>query len=179
MPERRRWAAILFLMRPSNALAYEETSETRWPHPWFQHPQCRLSCISRPLVSPNQALPILKEIPNCIHLTKPHLTKPNLTELNFIHIVMGFFSGGVFIVIFVGIGLACITLAFEYYWYKYKRNPKVTDLRSNPPPGNGGNLIRNRQGLPAAEAVKLDAGSLVHDMANPQRDLGYVPYNTR
>ncbi|BES98926.1 glutamate receptor [Nesidiocoris tenuis] len=29
--------------------------------------------------------------------------------------------GGVFIVIFVGIGLACITLGLEYWWYKYKR----------------------------------------------------------
>lgn len=37
--------------------------------------------------------------------------------------------GGVFIVIFVGIGLACITLAFEYWWYKYKNNPRVTIFR--------------------------------------------------
>ncbi|XP_054262765.1 ionotropic receptor 25a [Macrosteles quadrilineatus] len=35
--------------------------------------------------------------------------------------------GGVFIVIFVGIGLACITLAFEYWWYKY-RKPSVVSL---------------------------------------------------
>ncbi|XKL64087.1 hypothetical protein PGB90_004173 [Kerria lacca] len=33
--------------------------------------------------------------------------------------------GGVFIVIFVGIGLACVTLAFEYWFYKYKQNPKL------------------------------------------------------
>lgn len=33
--------------------------------------------------------------------------------------------GGVFIVIFVGIGLACFTLAFEYWWYKYKKSSKV------------------------------------------------------
>ncbi|KAL1116158.1 hypothetical protein AAG570_005653 [Ranatra chinensis] len=39
--------------------------------------------------------------------------------------------GGVFIVIFVGIGLACITLAFEYWWYKYKR-PAVHTMF--PPP---------------------------------------------
>lgn len=31
--------------------------------------------------------------------------------------------GGVFIVIFVGIGMAFITLLFEYYWYKYRKNP--------------------------------------------------------
>ncbi|XP_012287489.1 ionotropic receptor 25a [Orussus abietinus] len=32
--------------------------------------------------------------------------------------------GGVFIVIFVGIGLACLTLAFEYWWYRYR--PRVS-----------------------------------------------------
>lgn len=35
--------------------------------------------------------------------------------------------GGVFIVIFVGIGLACFTLAFEYWWYKYKKSSKVAN----------------------------------------------------
>lgn len=30
--------------------------------------------------------------------------------------------GGVFIVIFVGIGLACVILIFEYWWFKYKRS---------------------------------------------------------
>ncbi|XP_066943242.1 ionotropic receptor 25a [Macrobrachium rosenbergii] len=35
--------------------------------------------------------------------------------------------GGVFIVIFVGIGLACITLAFEYWWYKHRKGGKISD----------------------------------------------------
>ncbi|XP_063876417.1 ionotropic receptor 25a-like isoform X2 [Scylla paramamosain] len=35
--------------------------------------------------------------------------------------------GGVFIVIFVGIGLACVTLAFEYWWYKHRKAPRVSD----------------------------------------------------
>ncbi|XP_050723400.1 ionotropic receptor 25a-like [Eriocheir sinensis] len=35
--------------------------------------------------------------------------------------------GGVFIVIFVGIGLACVTLAFEYWWYKHRKTPRITD----------------------------------------------------
>nr|XP_053649967.1 ionotropic receptor 25a-like [Cherax quadricarinatus] len=35
--------------------------------------------------------------------------------------------GGVFIVIFVGIGLACVTLAFEYWWYKHRKGPQVSD----------------------------------------------------
>ncbi|XP_055372265.1 ionotropic receptor 25a [Condylostylus longicornis] len=36
--------------------------------------------------------------------------------------------GGVFIVIFVGIGMACITLVFEYWWYKYRKNSRVIDV---------------------------------------------------
>ncbi|RZC36456.1 glutamate receptor ionotropic, kainate 2, partial [Asbolus verrucosus] len=40
--------------------------------------------------------------------------------------------GGVFIVIFVGIGLACITLAFEYWWYKYRKGSKVVDVQGAP-----------------------------------------------
>lgn len=35
--------------------------------------------------------------------------------------------GGVFIVIFVGIGMACITLAFEFWYYKFRKTPKVVD----------------------------------------------------
>lgn len=33
--------------------------------------------------------------------------------------------GGVFIVIFVGIGLACVTLAFEFWYYKFRKTQKV------------------------------------------------------
>jgi ionotropic glutamate receptor len=33
--------------------------------------------------------------------------------------------GGVFIVIFVGIGMACITLAFEFWYYKFRKTSKV------------------------------------------------------
>ncbi|CAG9797996.1 unnamed protein product [Chironomus riparius] len=33
--------------------------------------------------------------------------------------------GGVFIVIFVGIGMACITLAFEFWYYKLRKTPKI------------------------------------------------------
>lgn len=36
--------------------------------------------------------------------------------------------GGVFIVIFVGIGMACVTLVFEYWYYKYRKNPKIIDV---------------------------------------------------
>lgn len=36
--------------------------------------------------------------------------------------------GGVFIVIFVGIGMACMTLVFEYWWYKYRKNPNLIEV---------------------------------------------------
>lgn len=42
--------------------------------------------------------------------------------------------GGVFIVIFVGIGMACVTLVFEYWWYKYRKaTPKITNVTESPP----------------------------------------------
>lgn len=41
--------------------------------------------------------------------------------------------GGVFIVIFVGIGMACVTLVFEYWWYKYRKStPKITNVSEIP-----------------------------------------------
>lgn len=39
--------------------------------------------------------------------------------------------GGVFIIIFVGIGLASITLAFEYWWYKYRKTSKVITMQES------------------------------------------------
>lgn len=37
--------------------------------------------------------------------------------------------GGVFIVILVGIVLACITLVFEYWWYKLRKvTPQITNV---------------------------------------------------
>lgn len=38
--------------------------------------------------------------------------------------------GGVFIVIFVGIGFACVTLFVEYWWYKYKHRSKIINVTS-------------------------------------------------
>ncbi|XP_043269218.1 ionotropic receptor 25a [Venturia canescens] len=50
--------------------------------------------------------------------------------------------GGVFIVIFFGIGLSCSTLAFEYYWYRYR--PKHQAKRDLPPnePSNNSKTVR-------------------------------------
>ncbi|XP_036327744.1 ionotropic receptor 25a [Rhagoletis pomonella] len=52
--------------------------------------------------------------------------------------------GGVFIVIFVGIGMACITLVFEYWWYKYRKNPRIVDVieaNSGGKDGKGGDGV--------------------------------------
>ncbi|CAB3227099.1 unnamed protein product [Arctia plantaginis] len=50
--------------------------------------------------------------------------------------------GGVFIVIFMGIGLACVTLGVEYWWYKWKKRPlvgAVTQVEPAKPSRNNGN----------------------------------------
>lgn len=62
--------------------------------------------------------------------------------------------GGVFIVIFVGIGMACITLIFEYWWYKFRKQPKVIDV-SEAPSSNK-----------ARHASKLAMGSLMEKQFN-------------
>lgn len=40
--------------------------------------------------------------------------------------------GGVFLVIFIGIGLGLITLAFEYYWYKWRPQRQNRNNPGNP-----------------------------------------------
>ena len=48
------------------------------------------------------------------------------------------FAGGVFIVIFIGVVLACITLAIEYWYFKGKRDgSKVVAIKEY------GNVARN------------------------------------
>ncbi|XP_046835531.1 ionotropic receptor 25a isoform X1 [Vespa crabro] len=52
--------------------------------------------------------------------------------------------GGVFVVIFVGIAFACLTLAFEYWWYRYR--PKAIKASSrqiaSTPNGKAGKAVR-------------------------------------
>ncbi|XP_044735980.1 ionotropic receptor 25a-like isoform X2 [Chrysoperla carnea] len=57
--------------------------------------------------------------------------------------------GGVFIVIFVGVGLACITLAFEYWWYKYRKgSSKIVDVReANSGPTKVSNIQQTKRGV--------------------------------
>ncbi|GBP52442.1 Ionotropic receptor 25a [Eumeta japonica] len=50
--------------------------------------------------------------------------------------------GGVFIVIFMGIGLACVTLALEYWWYKWRKRPVIGDVTQVEP----AKIIRNNAG---------------------------------
>ncbi|XP_075152081.1 ionotropic receptor 25a [Haematobia irritans] len=67
--------------------------------------------------------------------------------------------GGVFIVIFVGIGMACITLVFEYWWYKYRKNPRIIDVAEavSTPPGKDAKL---------AEGIILGQTSKEYEKAN-------------
>ncbi|XP_046977759.1 ionotropic receptor 25a [Vanessa cardui] len=51
--------------------------------------------------------------------------------------------GGVFIVIFMGIGLACVTLGVEYWWYKWRKRPTVGDVTQVEP----AKAVRNKVGF--------------------------------
>lgn len=62
--------------------------------------------------------------------------------------------GGVFIVIFVGIGLACVTLAFEYWWYKYRKNSNITNVIVSDP------KHRRVAGFPKDVGGKANEGEL-------------------
>lgn len=50
--------------------------------------------------------------------------------------------GGVFIVIFVGIFLACSTLAFEYWWFRYKPRMQAEAARRAAGAGATQNTIK-------------------------------------
>nr|AXY87920.1 ionotropic receptor 25a.3 [Subpsaltria yangi] len=75
--------------------------------------------------------------------------------------------GGVFIVIFVGIGLACITLAFEYWWYKYRRPNLISDV----------DKISNKQGQ-SHHKEKVDPKILAEYPAFRSRNT-FLGYNAR
>ncbi|XP_041786441.1 ionotropic receptor 25a-like isoform X2 [Anopheles merus] len=63
--------------------------------------------------------------------------------------------GGVFIVIFVGIGMACITLLFEFWYYKYRNNSKVIDVAESTDQQHGGTIVKNVR--PAGKLMKQDS----------------------
>lgn len=62
--------------------------------------------------------------------------------------------GGVFIVIFVGIALACIILIFEYWWFKYYKHTssRVTDINE-----------AGKNNLNSVETAAQSSTSLAHD----------------
>uniref|UniRef100_A0A182M9H0 Ionotropic receptor 25a n=1 Tax=Anopheles culicifacies TaxID=139723 RepID=A0A182M9H0_9DIPT len=64
--------------------------------------------------------------------------------------------GGVFIVIFVGIGMACITLLFEFWYYKYRNNSKVIDIvESSEQQQQATTVVKNVR--PAGKLIKQDS----------------------
>jgi len=77
-------------------------------------------------------------------------------------------TGGVFIVIFVGIGMACITLAFEYWWYKYKRHPQVADTAT---------IVVPARQVPTAGGGKLETGTTLQGF--PPRNPAYPGHHLR
>lgn len=88
--------------------------------------------------------------------------------------------GGVFIVIFVGIGMACITLIFEYWWYKHRKTPKIIDVSEAPKPiGNQQKL--NIQLMAGSGQLLSGANTRGDDFHIKQRVPHYAPYthNTR
>lgn len=68
--------------------------------------------------------------------------------------------GGVFIVIFVGIVLACITLVFEYWWYKYRKvTPRITNVVESVE--NSEKMMRKEQGVFRSRDTKDVKNSLL------------------
>lgn len=90
--------------------------------------------------------------------------------------------GGVFIVIFVGIAMACVTLIFEYWWYRYRKNPQIGDLGDTMGGGTGNasnaanafldrfDILRNKK----PNFGKFEK-STHHDVAPPSTDEATHP----
>jgi hypothetical protein len=75
----------------------------------------------------------------------------------------------VFIVIFVGIVLACLTLAFEYWYYKY-RNPQAAGQQNNRA-GDKVFTVRDNDPIKQDNNARYD----VHRRANFSTDFQLVP----
>lgn len=78
--------------------------------------------------------------------------------------------GGVFIVIFVGIGMACITLAFEFWYYKFRKTPKniITDEPYN------NKFSKNNASMKNVSSFG-STGGLIDTNANSQLKARYPP----
>lgn len=82
--------------------------------------------------------------------------------------------GGVFIVIFVGIGMACITLAFEFWYYKIRKTPKVIATSdeynkfSKGGGGGGGDLSQMKNNISFGSGGLIDPSANNLKARNPQ-----------
>ncbi|KAK4002516.1 hypothetical protein OUZ56_004340 [Daphnia magna] len=81
--------------------------------------------------------------------------------------------GGVFIVIFVGIFLACVTLAIEYCYFKVKRNPEDDQVISTPESRT--NATNNRKNLDDAYTKNSQKPYILDDKSRDPygADYGY------
>jgi hypothetical protein len=80
-------------------------------------------------------------------------------------------TGGIFAIIFLGIVMACITIAFEYWWYKYKRPPRVADTAI---------VVVPAPQIPTAGGSTLETETTLQDFsprnpAYPGHTLRWVP----
>lgn len=66
--------------------------------------------------------------------------------------------GGVFIIILIGIGMSCIIVVFEYWWYKYRKYPRIINVAE----------ATSRSGIDVtlAEAIILGKTETEHDKTN-------------
>lgn len=79
--------------------------------------------------------------------------------------------GGVFIVIFVGIGMACVTLVFEYWYYKYRKNPKIIDVAE-------ASAKHDRSGKQTLDMVGSGGGDTLGGMPPPAKQTKGSYFNT-
>lgn len=86
--------------------------------------------------------------------------------------------GGVFIVIFVGIGMACITLIVEYWWYKFRKQPKVIDV-SEAPTGHKSKHTNKMDGNSMLDKSTFNKDSNKNTTLRPRNQLGFSSNKTK
>lgn len=79
--------------------------------------------------------------------------------------------GGVFIVIFVGIGMACITLAFEFWYYKLRKTPRVIATDDYNKFSKGGDMATMKNNL------RFGSGGLIDPTGGSNLKSRHPPAN--
>lgn len=79
--------------------------------------------------------------------------------------------GGVFIVIFVGIGMACITLVFEFWYYKFRKTPKVF---GNDDPSYNNKFVKTNASMKNSSSF-ASTGGLIDTNSNSTLKARYPP----